>query len=145
MRAKEFLKQYKRAKAEADRLERQLAELDDLVGNITVDPTAEHVQTSRNPDQIGSLVARRTDMQESLKKAKDHALDVMQEVITVIDKLEDPDYQIILQARYIERKSWRYIAELVHYDGRYVFKLHNRALKKVDAIINKTQKDTGEV
>lgn len=138
MRAKEFLVQYWDAKAEVRRLERQLAEIDDLVGNVTVDPTSEHVQTSRDPDQIGTLVAERADIESDLTAAKDKALEVMQRVVGMINKLKKREYRQILQMRYVEHRSWRYIAEDMEYDGRYIYKLHNRALDAMDHILDRT-------
>ena len=138
MRAKEFLVQYWDAKAEVKRLEHQLAEIEDLVGNVTVDPTSEHVQKSRDPDQIGELVARKADIESDLDAAKQKALATMQRVINVINMLKEREYRQILQMRYVEHTSWRRIAEDMNYDGRYIYKLYNRALDEMDRILDRT-------
>ena len=142
MEAKEYLLQYRKAKFEAECLDHQLEEINDLIGNVTVDPTVEHVQTSPDPDQIGKLVAKKTDLQAELIEAKAEALMIMQQVMSTINKLNNTDYKRLLQARYIECRSWKRITDSMHYDRRYMFKLHKCALLEIGEIINKTSKDT---
>ncbi|MBQ8665360.1 MAG: DUF1492 domain-containing protein [Lachnospiraceae bacterium] len=142
MTAKEYLRQYIKAKQKAEMIERQLAEIDDLIGNMTVDPTIERVQSSRDPDQIGKLVAKQADLLADLMDAKAKALDVMQEVCLTINKLKEPDDQLLLQARYIECRSWKQIIDKLHYNRRWVFRMHRRALIKIEKIINRPPKAT---
>lgn len=141
MTGKEYLLKYKAARIEVRRLEEQMAEMDDLVGDITVDPSNEHVQTSRQPDQIGALVARRSDLLSDLMAAKANALETMNEIYQVIGRLEDPDEQLVLQLRYIKLLSWRKVeAKMIEatrvYSRRQMFSIHKRAVKKVEKIIN---------
>lgn len=135
MKAKEFLMQYRNAKQEIARLERQIDELDDLLGNVTVDPTNEHVQSSKDPDKIGRLIAKKADIQEEIKEAKDIALDTMEKVLGAINMVKDERYKEILQARYIECKPWSKIVDGSYYDERYIFRLHKEALDNIDLII----------
>lgn len=135
MRAKEYLMQYKKAKLEVERLDRQLHEINDLLGNITIDPTTEKVQTSPEPDQIGKLVARRADLIADITKARNESLDVMEDVRSVIEKVDNTEYRRLLQAKYIECRSWRKVIELLHWSERSIFRKHKSALQVVDRIL----------
>ena len=140
MTGKEYLSQYRAVKLKVERLESQMAAVEDLLDSVTVDPTNEHVQTSKDPDQIGKLVAKRSDILADLMDEKAKALDLMQEIYSVINRIDDPDEQLILQLRYIKLLSWRLVEREMEYQSRvysrrWLFDHHKRALIKVEKII----------
>ena len=76
MTGREYMMQYWEAVVRVRRLKSQSASIRDLLGNVTVDPSSEHVQTSRDPDQIGKLVAKLSDVEESRKRIVRLAMDL---------------------------------------------------------------------
>ena len=46
-------------------------------------------------------------------------------------------YSALLSSRYLESKTWDEIAEMLHYDERQIFRIHENALKEFRRI-NKT-------
>ena len=152
MTGKEYLLQYWRARVGIRRLESQEESVRDLLGNVTVDPTSEHVQTSRDPDQIGKLVAKLSDIHEELNNEKLKAIDLMQEIYRTIGKLKDPDEQLILQMRYIKMLSWIKVEEEMKKVQRYycldwMMRKHRHALKEIERITNclNNSKDMGDI
>lgn len=143
MTGKEYMLQYWQAKVMVRRLESQQASIRDLLGNVTVDPSSEHVQTSRDPDQIGKLVAKLADIQDKLNEEKLRAIDLMDEIYGVINKLGDPDEQLILQMRYIKMLPWSKVDKEMQKSQRYysmewMMKHHHHALKEIERITNCT-------
>ncbi len=141
MTGKEYMLQYWKARVAITRLESQKTSIKDLLSNVTVDPSSEHVQTSRDPDQIGKLVAKLADIEEKLDGEKLHALDLMGEIYGVINKLEDPDEQLILQMRYIKMLSWSKVEKEMqkaqrYYSTDWMMKHHHHALKEIERITN---------
>ena len=133
--------QYWKARVAIARLESQKTSIKDLLSNVTVDPSSEHVQTSRDPDQIGKLVAKLADIEEKLNDEKRHALDLMDEIYGMINKLEDPDEQLILQMRYIKMLSWSKVEKEMqkvqrYYSTDWMMKHHHHALKEIERITN---------
>ena len=141
MTGKEYMLQYWQAKVIVRRLESQQASIRDLLGNVTVDPSSEHVQTSRDPDQIGKLVAKLADIQDKLNEEKLRAIDLMDEIYGVINKLGDPDEQLILQMRYIKMLPWSKVERELEKVQRYycldwVMRKHRHALKEIERLTN---------
>ena len=143
MTGKEYMLQYWKAKVEVRRLESQKASIKDLLGNVTVDPSSEHVQTSRDPDQIGKLVAKLSDIQEKLDNERLLAVSLMDEIYEAVNKLKDPDEQLILQMRYIKMLPWSKVDKEMQKSQRYysmewMMKHHHHALKEIERITNCT-------
>lgn len=141
MTGKEYMLQYWKARVSVRRLESQKASIKDLLGNVTVDPSNEHVQTSRDPDQIGKLVARLADIEEKLDDEKLLAMNLMDEIYNAINKIGDPDEQLILQMRYIKMLPWSKVEKEMQKVQRYycldwMMRKHRHALKEIERITN---------
>lgn len=57
---------------------------------------------------------------------------IKEEIFMAIYKVENSTYRTLLIKRYIQFKTWETIAEEMHYEVRWVHKLHGRALKKIN-------------
>ena len=141
MTGKDYMLQYWQARVTVRRLESQQASIRDLLGNVTVDPSSEHVQTSRDPDQIGKLVAKLADIQDKLNEEKLRAIDLMDEIYGAINKLGDPDEQLILQMRYIKMLPWSKVEKELEKVQRYycldwMMRKHRHALKEIERLTN---------
>ena len=141
MTGKDYMLQYWQARVTVRRLESQQASIRDLLGNVTVDPSSEHVQTSRDPDQIGKLVAKLADIQDKLNEEKLRAMDLMDEIYSVINKLGDPDEQLILQMRYIKMLPWSKVEKELekvqwYYCLDWMMRKHRHALKEIERLTN---------
>lgn len=141
MTGKDYMLQYWQARVTVRRLESQQASIRDLLGNVTVDPSSEHVQTSRDPDQIGKLVAKLADIQDKLNEEKLRAVNLMDEIYGVVNKLGDPDEQLILQMRYIKMLPWSKVEKELEKVQRYycldwMMRKHRHALKEIERLTN---------
>lgn len=54
-------------------------------------------------------------------------------VTDAIRAVGDATYEELLTLRYLDGMTWEQIAEAMHYDARYIYKLHGRALQRVRA------------
>ena len=135
MNALDFLKQYRACMVRIKKLEEQIQELSDLMSHITPEMSSERVQSSHPPDKIGQLVAKKVDLVTQLMGEIATAFGVMNDIEEVIDQVEPVGYQMILQKKYIEGKTWEQVAREVCYDPSWVWVLHRRALAEVDKIL----------
>ena len=55
-------------------------------------------------------------------------LDIWGEIETVIEQIDNVGYRVLLRERYIVAKSWGDIAADNHYEQRYLFEVHGKAL-----------------
>lgn len=57
------------------------------------------------------------------------------DVKKTIDLVQDPLAQQVLSLRYLSYKSWREIADTMHYSQRHITRLHAKALALVDHVL----------
>lgn len=137
MTAKQYLQEYRRCKVRIRKLREQIRELNDLMDGLnSPQMDGDRVQSSHNPDAIGENVAKKSDLVEALELEIFVAIEVMNKIEGTIDRIQNVDYQMVLQKRYIGLETWEDIAEEMHYSGRWVLVLHGRALQEVEKLIH---------
>ena len=136
MKAKTYLREYERARKRIVEIEELIKDLEDQSTNVTQALDQERVQTSPQPDRIGLVVAKMSDLKAELEEREASAENIKQEVIRTLIQLEDPDYQKILRLRYIDCLGWGRVIEEMSYSDRAVYYIHGRALAEVEKIIN---------
>lgn len=75
------------------------------------------------------------DLRNETNEITDRYIDLRNEIMETINQLEEMNYRLILEMRYISKKGWDEIAATMGYDVRWIMELHGRALKKVDKIL----------
>lgn len=136
MNAKEYLNQAKtldqRINVKLDRVSR----LRSMTQKITASYDGEQVSHTRNVTSLQDTIIRLMEEEESLNAAIDRLVDLKREVAGVLAQIQDTDCQLLLELRYLCFRSWEEISEVMHMHIRTVYKVHGRALQKVDAVIN---------
>ena len=135
MTAKEYLNQAKtldqRSNVKLDRVSRLRA----MTQKITASLDGEQVSRTRNVTSLEDTIIRLMEEEESLNAAIDRLVDLKREVSGVLKQIDDTDCQLLLELRYLCYRSWEDIAEVMHMHIRTVYKVHGRALLKVEAIL----------
>ena len=135
MTVKEYLSQAHRLDQRIDAKIAQAASLNDLATKCTATLTG----MPRNPNHGGSTMAdavcKIIDLQEEINRDIDHLVDLKREIVAVIKAVEDTEYQILLEKRYLCFHTWEQIAVDMHYSGKWVQKMHDRALDVVAEIL----------
>ena len=135
MTAKEYLNQAKtldqRINVKLDRVSRLRA----MTQKITASLDGEQVSRTRNVTSLEDAIIRLMEEEESLNAAIDRLVDLKREVSGVLKQIDDTDCQLLLELRYMCYRSWEEIAEVMHMHIRTVYKVHGRALLKVEAIL----------
>lgn len=135
MTVKEYLSQAHRLDQRIDAKIAQVASLNDLATKCTATLTG----MPRNPNSSGSTMAdavcKIIDLQEEINRDIDHLVDLKREIVAVIKAVKDTEYQILLEKRYLCFHTWEQIAVDMHYSGKWVQKMHDRALDVVAEIL----------
>ena len=122
-----------------DYKQRQLDELRELCTSITSPINSDKVQTSGVSDKIGYTVSKIIDLQNIINSDIDRLVDLKQEIMAVIDKL-DATYLQLIYLRYFEFRTWEQIACEMNYSCPWIWKLHGEALQKVSEILQQDSK-----
>lgn len=135
MTAKEYLLQYQVAKSRARRKREQIEKLraDLLPSGISYDGMPGGNGGKTMADAFAKLDEMETELRAQIQEAEETAVEVM----ATIEKVEDERYRAILHDRYILELNWDEIASKEGYSGRYLYKVHGWALKKIENILKK--------
>jgi len=142
MNAKEYLNQaYRLDQRITSKLE-QVSALRALTQKVTASYEGEVVSHTRNVTSLEDTIIRLMEAESELNAAIDTLVDLKREVYATIQKVAKPEYQFLLEMRYLCFKSWVEIADQMHLEEHYVFRVHGQALKEVEKILNAAKEDS---
>ena len=98
-------------------------------GSIRVDKTP----STETPNQRG--LEKYYETLEKITEKKKELEQVTNEIITVIDKLENDNYKMVLNYRYIDNKSITEVADILFVVLRTAQRWHISALKEIQKIL----------
>ena len=130
MKAKEYLSQAYRLDQRIDAKIEQVMSLRNLAAKATSTLSDAAPSGTQNVHRMEDIVIKIIDLEEEINADIDSLVDLKREIMRVIKALPNPEYQTLLELRYLCFKSWEQIAVMLDYDLRYTHKLHNRALEE---------------
>ena len=135
MTAKEYLSQAYRLDQRIDAKIAQVASLNELATKCTSTLTGMPRNPNRGTSTMADAVAKIVDLQAEINRDIDRLVDLKREIVAVIKSVEDTEYQTLLEKRYLCFQTWEQIAVDMHYSGKWILKMHDRALDVVEGIL----------
>lgn len=123
----------------------QVILLRDLASKATA--TLSDMPHSPNKDtcSIASIIAKIIDLENEINSDIDELVDLKREVIGIIKAIKNPEYQILLELRYLCFKNWEQIAVAMGYSSQHIFRLHGKALNSIDFLKEESKCDRKRV
>ena len=128
-----WLKRYNRLGRQVGRLWDECERLRSQIGKIT--PTLSllpagggSIYKSHDHDTINRLV----DLVEMMDRTLNRQIDARIEIDAVIQAVEDDRYKELLEYRYLDGRSFEWIASVMHYSWRHTHRIHSAALDMID-------------
>lgn len=137
MDAKEYLNQVKKLDLQIHNKLIEKHQWKDIALGITANVFAERIQASGAKDKVASAVEKCVDMEAEIDALIDRLIDVKKEVIQTIECLDSPIQYDLLHKKYIQFLTFEQIAEIYGRDYTTVTTAHGRALRSVQAILDK--------
>ena len=132
MNAMDFMN---RANRLEDRINASIAELEKLkqtTAAVSSPNLKEQVMTSRNTDApFERKYIRLVEMQEKINANIERFIELKEEIRDVIDQVDDPDEQVVLQYRYLLNMPMREIAKTLFISEATVYRWHASALQHI--------------
>lgn len=128
MKVKEYLNQAYRLDQRIDSKIEQVTSLNELANKCTSTITGMPHNSSSSTSTMADTVAKIIDLQAEINRDIDALVDLKREITGVIKAVKNPEYQTLLEKRYLCFLTWEQIAVDMGYELRYLHKLHNRAL-----------------
>lgn len=128
MTAKEYLSQAYRLDQRIDSKIEQVASLNDLATKCTTTISGMPHNPSRSTSPMADTIDKIIDLQVEINRDIDALVDLKREIVTVIKAVDNPEYQTLLEKRYLCFLHWEQIAVDMNYGIDNIFKLHKKAL-----------------
>ena len=129
MTAKTYLSQARYLDMRIKSKLQQIDSLNELATTCTSVLTGMPRNPSASVSRMADAVCKIVDLQADINRDIDMLVDLKKEIMGVIKAVENPEYQTLLEKRYLCFLSWEKIAVDMGYDLRYIHKLHTRALE----------------
>lgn len=135
MTAKEYLGQAYRIDQRINSKLEQVASLRALATKATSTLSDTPQGGSRNVQAMEATIVKIMDLENEINEDIDTLVDLKREIVGVIKCIPNPEYQTLLELRYLCFYSWEKAAVEMEYDLRYMHKLHRKALEQCSAFI----------
>ncbi|MCK9479283.1 MAG: DUF1492 domain-containing protein [Firmicutes bacterium] len=119
----------------ASRLE-QLEQLRSLAQRVTTVIGDVKVQTTRQKSPIENTIIKIMQAEDELNAVIDKLVETKENIRKMILKINNSDYRIVLELRYLCFNSWEKIAIKLNLSCNGVYQKHFRALQKFNKIYN---------
>lgn len=135
MTAKEYLGQAYRLDQRIDSKIAQVSSLNELATKCTVTLTGMPGASSSSTSTMADVIDKIIDLQAEINADIDRLVDLKRDIVTVIKAVENVEFQTLLEKRYLCFMTWEQIAVDMYYTGKWIKKLHERALEVVEGIL----------
>ena len=131
MTAKEYLGQAYRLDQRINSKLEQVMSLRTLATKATSTLSDTPPSGTRNVHHMEDIIVKIIEMKNEINRDIDNLVDLKREMVSVIKAVTDPEYQTILELRYLCFKSWEQIAVDMNYSIQHIYRLRDRALNEI--------------
>lgn len=112
----------------------EINQLRDMACSISVSPKEVNVQSSGEPDKMGSLVSKIADAEVELADSVERSLQKKKEIAQQIEMIPNANQYRILYNRYVLCKDWNVISVEMGCTFRNTMSIHGRALQEFEKL-----------
>lgn len=131
MTVKEYLNQAYRLDQRIDSKLAQVAALRDLTTKVTATMTDMPGSASPNVHRTQDIIVKIVDLENEINADIDRLVDLKREMVTVIKKVNNLEYQTLLELRFLCFKTWEQIAVDMGYSIQHIYRLRDKAMELV--------------
>ena len=132
MTPKEYLKQSYRLDQKINSDIAEAARLREMASSVGSPGFEEHYNPNRSTEApFVRCFERVWELEQKINAEIDKLVALKEQIRTVIDKVENPDEQMVLRYRYIHNMTWEQIGDELKADESTVRRWHRRALSSV--------------
>ena len=129
------LKRYINLDREIDRKLEEIARLRAKLTRITQVLTAEPRGGGSIYGKTEEIIAKIVDLEKEIDADVDRLVAIRDGIKTMIEAVEDDRERLLLQYRYLDGKTFEWIAAEMNYSWRQIHRLHSRALTNLKDVI----------
>ena len=131
MTAKEYLGQAYRLDQRINSKLEQVMSLRDLATKATSTLSDVAPSGTRNVHRMEDIIVKIVDLENEINHDIDNLVDLKREMVSVIKAVTDPEYQTLLELRFLCFRTWEQIAVDMNYSIQHIYRLYDKALKEI--------------
>lgn len=135
MTAKEYLGQARFLDMRINSKIQQVASLNELATKCTTTISDMPKNPNRGDSRMADSVIKIIDLQDEINSDINKLVELKREIMGVIKAVPNMEYQTLLEKRYLCFITWEQIAVDMNYSMQYTFRIHERALKEIDQLL----------
>lgn len=135
MTAKEYLGQARFLDMRINSKIQQVASLNELATRCTTTISDMPKNPNRGDSRMADSVIKIIELQEEINSDINKLVELKREIMGVIKAVPNMEYQTLLEKRYLCFITWEQIAVDMNYSMQYTFRIHERALKEIDQLL----------
>lgn len=135
MTAKEYLGQARFLDMRINSKIQQVASLNELATRCTTTISDMPKNPNRGDSRMADSVIKIIDLQDEINSDINKLVELKREIMGVIKAVPNMEYQTLLEKRYLCFITWEQIAVDMNYSMQYTFRIHERALKEIDQLL----------
>lgn len=135
MTAKEYLSQARYLDERINAKIKQVEALNTLATSATSVLTGMPHSPNKATSKMANIVDKIVDLQAEINRDIDELVDLKKAIGELIKAVDCAEQQTLLEKRYLCFQSWEQIAVDMFYSMHYLYKVHNAALEKCEAIM----------
>lgn len=140
MTGREYLKQIRDENFKLKALEDRIVELKNNLYRIKALVYDKDRVDGGTPIDIADRLGALQQLMDEANSKWDELIQNKRLALAIIFEIKDSRYQAVLEERYINMRSWDFIARRMQYEPRNVFKLHGKALLVFDGLYSNCEK-----
>lgn len=109
----------------------EIAVMNALVTRVTSTFSDTPGSGTRNDHKMEEVILNILEYEDEVKEAMNQLVSLKREIRDVIEQVDNDEYRVLLEMRYLSSKRWEQIAVEMGYSIEHVYHLHREALKKV--------------
>jgi DNA-directed RNA polymerase specialized sigma subunit len=135
MTGHEYMMQVRRIELRIRRISLQIEELESCLLPQGIRYDKDKVQTSPE-DTLSKIVGKISDLEKQRTQLVRERRLLLLEIQDALDRLDNENEQIVLEAYYLSRMSMREISDMIGYSIRQAYRLRTAGLQKLAHIAN---------
>ena len=135
MTAKEFLSQARYLDMRINSKVEQIDSLNDLATKCTSTLTGMPHNPSPSTSLMADAVCKIVDLQEELGRDVQELVDLKRRISNIIKAVSNTEQQTLLEKRYLCFQTWEKIAVDMNFSMQYAFRIHDKALEKIEEFL----------
>lgn len=92
---------------------------------------------SKDVHRMENIIIKITDLKSEVSEQIENLIEMKTNITHMIEELDNPEYQLVLELRYLNMKSWEQISVELGYNSRHARRMRDEAVCELERIVNK--------